>query len=241
MSSTCGVQSSSARAPLAECSESLDGEQALVDTRELRPDVEVHACNIDSEPARLVDHAQRAFRRQPNLDSSCAVRIERCVAASTPGVQADECALHSCACSSHRLVLRVEHDRDARLRSRAQLFVRLVIAMEEDAISRDPAVCANASSPSVDTSAPTPSSASTRSSADVRKRLRPVDDQSVGRGCAIRARLGADRLFAVDDERRAMLGREAARGDAAEVELTGVDASGIGKKRKHRLLVSKSR
>jgi hypothetical protein len=36
-------------------------------------------------------------------------------------------------------------------------------------------------------------------------------------------------------------GGEPARGDAAEVELTGVDARGIGKKRKHRLLVSKSR
>jgi hypothetical protein len=61
------------------------------------------------------------------------------------------------------------------------------------------------------------------------------------RRLAVRARLGADRLLAIDDEGRPVLGREAARGDAAEVELTGVDAGGIGKKRKHRLLVSKSR
>jgi len=38
-----------------------------------------------------------------------------------------------------------------------------------------------------------------------------------------------------------LLGSQAARGDAAEVELTGVVAGGIRKKRKHRLLVSKSR
>jgi hypothetical protein len=38
-----------------------------------------------------------------------------------------------------------------------------------------------------------------------------------------------------------VLGCETARGDAAELELAGVDACGIREKRKHRLLVSKSR
>jgi hypothetical protein len=36
-------------------------------------------------------------------------------------------------------------------------------------------------------------------------------------------------------------GGKGARGVAAEVELTVVDSGGVGEKRKHRLLVSKSR
>jgi hypothetical protein len=76
---------------------------------------------------------------------------------------------------------------------------------------------------------------------DVRERLRPVEEERPGRGVAVGTRLRADRLLAIDDEGRSVLGGEAARGDAAEAQLTGVDAGGIGKKRKHRLLVSKSR
>jgi hypothetical protein len=64
---------------------------------------------------------------------------------------------------------------------------------------------------------------------NARERLRPVDDERVGRGVAIRARLRPDRLLAVDDERRPMLGRQLGRGDTAERQLAVLGPGGMGK------------
>ncbi len=182
--------------------------------------MEVDARDVDPELARLRDDAQRALRRQAEL-RLVVRRLDRAVRDRLDaGRQADERAPHARGRGAGRLVLGVEHDRDAGLGGCAQLVVGLVVAVEEDPLAPGcPASSANASSPSVETSAPTPSSASTSQERDVRERLRPVDDERIRRGLAVRAGLGADRLLAVDDERRPVLLREAVRGDAAEVEL----------------------
>ena len=64
MSSTCGLQPSSCARALAERGEPLDREQALVDARELRADVEVHACDVEAE--------RRAPRRSTRSAASAA-------------------------------------------------------------------------------------------------------------------------------------------------------------------------
>src|ERR1700730_15847596 len=128
-----------------------------------------------------------------------------------------------------------------RRRRSTQLFVRLVVAMEEDALGRNAGGLRERQLTERRHVGADTFLCEHLEQGNVRKRLRAVDDQRVRRLGAVRARLGPDRLLAVDDERRSMLGGEAARGDAAEAQLTGVDAGGIGKKRKHRLLVSKSR
>jgi len=58
-----------------------------------------------------------------------------------------------------------------------------------------------------------------RMSVTFRERLRAVDDEGLRRGGPVRPRLRADRLLAIDDERRPVLGRELRRGDAAERQL----------------------
>ena len=75
---------------------------------------------------------------------------------------------------------------------------------------RCPARSANASSPSVDTSAPSPSSASRRRTATFGNAFDAVEDRRVRRRLAVRARPRPQRLLAVDDERRAELSRRAA-------------------------------
>ena len=58
---------------------------------------------------------------------------------------------------------------------------------------------------------------------DVRERLRPVDDERVRRGVAVRARRRAERLLAVDDERRAELVGELEARRRRRRELAAVD------------------
>ena len=68
---------------------------------------------------------------------------------------------------------------------------------------------------------------------DVRERLRPVDDERVGRGRAVGAGVGAERRLVVDDERAPVRGDELGRGDAAERERAAVDRGGVGEEREH--------
>jgi len=64
---------------------------------------------------------------------------------------------------------------------------------------------------------------------DVGERLRPVHHEGIRRCCSVRARLGADRRFAVDDERRPELIRECVRGEPAEGQLAAADPRAVGK------------
>ena len=69
---------------------------------------------------------------------------------------------------------------------------------------------------------------------DVRERLCPVDHERVGSGPAIRARLRADRLLAIDDERSSVLLGEVGRSEPAERQLAGlVDRSGVREELEH--------
>src|SRR5439155_3224170 len=64
---------------------------------------------------------------------------------------------------------------------------------------------------------------------DVRKGFRPVDDEGIRRSGSISARPRANRVLAVDDERRAELFREGRREGAADRQLAAVDPGAIGK------------
>ena len=84
-----------------------------------------------------------------------------------PGVTRDEHAPHAGRRGPLRLVERVEHDEaHLGLGRRAELLVALVVAVHDDPLARrSRRARAKASSPSVETSAPKPSSASSRRSA----------------------------------------------------------------------------
>src|SRR5207302_257511 len=69
---------------------------------------------------------------------------------------------------------------------------------------------------------------------DVRERLRPVDDQRVGRRAGVSAGAGAERRLAVDDERRAELVRELRGPHAADGELARLDGDRLREERERR-------
>ncbi len=139
------------------------------------------------------------------------------------GRQADERPLHTGGGGTPGLVRRVEHDGRARLGRAAQLVLRLVVAVKENPLAVDARRLRDgelAERRDVGADALLGEDPEQR---DVRERLRPVDDECVRRGGSVRARLRADRLLAVDDERRPVLGRELRRGHAAERQLAALD------------------
>ena len=152
----------------------------------------------------------------PNFEPSCAVAIAWWVSASTPGVSRTSTRRTPAAARALRLVGRVEHDERAGLRGGPQLLVRLVVAVEEQAVAGEPGRARErelAERRDVGADALLGEHAQ---QLDVRERLRPVDDQRVRRGVAVGARLRAQRLLAVDEERRPVLVREPRDGHAAE-------------------------
>jgi hypothetical protein len=123
---------------------------------------------------------------------------------------------------------RVEDDGRRGGRGGSELLVRLVVAVEDEPFPHDACRLGErelAERRDVGADALVGEHAQ---QLDVRERLRPVHDERA-------ARLGPDRLLAVDDERGAVGGGELGRGDAAERELAAVDARGIGEELEHGL------
>ena len=201
---------------LAEGDEAVDGDKALLDPCELRPDVEVDAGDVHAEIARGCDRRDRCVGSEPEL--RLVVRgLDRLVGDRFDAwSESHEDALHSGGGCARRLVGRVEDDRRAGLGCGAELLVRLVVPVEEDPAGVHPRLERErelAQGRDVGADALFGEQPEER---DVRERLRAVDDLRAGRGSRVRAGLGADGLLAVDDERRAVLVREVGGGDAAD-------------------------
>ena len=229
---------------LAERGEALDGDEALVDARELRADVEVHAGDLEAERARLVrSRASARPRASPNFDSSCAVWIERCVTASTPGVRRTSTRLTPALAAARSArpgassTTVAPASAAARSSSSDLLLPWKRMPLAGDAGGLRERELAERRDVGADTLV-----GEHAQQRDVRERLRPVDDERARRGFAVRARLRADRLLAVDEERRPVLRREpASPATPPSASSPASIARGIGKKLEHRLLVSKSR
>ena len=154
--------------PLAEGGEPVDGEQALVDPLELRADVEVDAGDVEAELAgRARSRSSASSGAEPEL--RLVVRgLDRLVrdgldARRQPHEHAPHAGGGRARSGSSGASSTTSR---ARLGGRPQLLVRLVVAVEEEPVARRARPPArSASSPSVETSAPIPSSASTRRSA----------------------------------------------------------------------------
>ena len=128
-----------------------------------------------------------------------------------------------------RLARPVEDDECAGLRSRAQLFLRLVVAVEDDLLAGN---LRRARERELAERGDVRAGAFLREQPqqrDVRERLGPVDDERARSGLAVRTHLAPDRLLAVDEQRRPMLLREPRRGHAAERQLAAFDPRGCGK------------
>jgi hypothetical protein len=68
---------------------------------------------------------------------------------------------------------------------------------------------------------------------DIRERLRPVDEERTRRRLPVRMHVRADRLRAVDDERRPVFLREPRRGHTPDRELLTLDPRRFRKEFEH--------
>ena len=102
----------------------------------------------------------------PNFEPWWPVRMCSCVSASTPGVTRISVRVDAGLARAVDLLERVDDDERAGLGRGAELVVGLVVAVHDEAVAGDAGgAAAKRSSPSVETSAPMPSSARRRSSA----------------------------------------------------------------------------
>src|SRR5918996_212546 len=119
------------------------------------------------------------------------------------------------------LLERVKHDE--RVRGRAQLVVALVVAMDDEPLVRDAGAERELQlAPGRDVRTDTEPGEQPQDR-DVRERLGAVDDLCIWRGLAVRPYARADRLLAVNDERRVVLGGERLDGDTADRQVAASD------------------
>ena len=209
------------------------------EVRELRSDVDVDPEDVDAEPERVGDRLLRLRGRKAELRAVVAghdrlVRV-RVDAEGHP----DETPLDACGCRELRLVRSVEDHRSALGRGSRRNSSSLLFPCTTSSAPVSPAARANASSPAVATSAPTPSSWRRRSSATFGNAFVPKNDASVlADRLAERPRPSEQRLLAVHDERRPEPLGELGCGHPAEGENAGFDARRIREKIEHSAILT---
>ena len=195
--------------------------------------MDVHALDLEPELLRALDLPLGGIGREAEL-RLLVRRLDRAVRHGLDSRrQADEDAPHSRRGRRLRLARRVENDERACLRGRPQLLLRLVVAVEDEPLARDPrrprerelAEGRDVGAGSLLREQP--------QQRDVRERLRPVDDERARRGLAVRLHLAPDRSLAVNEERRPVLVGELRRAYAAEGQLAVLDQRGFGKELEH--------
>ena len=149
------------------------------------------------------------------------------------GRDPDQGVAHAGGSRAVDLLERVEHDECAGGCRRGELLVGLVVAVDDHALARDPGRLGEPELAERGDVGADPLLEEDPHHGDVRERLRAVDDDCCGRGLAVGAGCGAERLGVVHDERAAVLADELGRGDPAEREHAAVDARGIREERVH--------
>ena len=141
-------------------------------------------------------------------------------------------ALHRRGACTVELLDRVEHDiGGAGFRGRAQLLVRLVVAVDDEPLGRNTGGLGEPELAQCRDVGAQPFFRQEPHDHDVRERLRSVDDECLRSGLAVGARPRTDRPFAIDDEWRAELARELGGGCTADRELAFVNRRAVGKER----------
>ena len=188
--------------------------RAAASVEQLRADVDVHAVHSQTQAGAASSGAT------PNFEPTWPVRIDSWVSTSIPGVIRTSIRSTPDARARVELLERVEHDvRSAGVRRRLELLVRLVVPVHDESLAGDARLLREAELPERRHVRAEPLLAEQPHERDVRERLGAVDDERVGRRGAVLPRPRADRLLAVDDERRAELVRERGGRHAADRQL----------------------
>ena len=180
------------------------------------------------EASASLTAASASSATSPNFDSAWAVRIARCVSASMPGVTRTSTvrtpADFARATSSSASMTTIAPGLGRRL----ELFVRLVVAVEQDLLAPHPCAQRELELTARGDVGPQTLRGEEPEQRDVGERLRPVHDERFRIDSRIRARPGENGLPAVHEERRAELLSEGRRTDSAHHELAVVDGCRVG-------------
>ena len=163
---------------------------------------------------------------RPNFEPWCAVFTASWVSASIPGVTRTRKRSAPAARAPVELVERVEDDQRPGVGCAAQQLILLVVAVDDEPLAIEPGAQRErelACGGDVGAEALLGEQPQHR---DRRERLRPVRDQRIRGGRAVRACLVAQRHLVVDDERRPELGRASsvARHTAEASPPSSIDA-----------------
>ena len=213
-------------AAAAERDEAVDGEEALVHPRELRADVHVEADRLE-RVERLPQRPERGVRIEPEL--RLVVRgLDRLVRLRPDaGREPQEHPPRARARRPRHLVLGVEDDERAGRRGGLELLVRLVVPVEEQPLAAEAGAERELELAEGRDVGAEPLLPEEPQHGHVRKGLDAEGDERVGVDRPVRARLRDERLAAVDDERRPVLGHQlgglhTAHDEPAVDELRGV-------------------
>ena len=172
---------------------------------------------------------------RPNFDPSCAVRIDGCVFASTPGVTRTRIRAHARFCRPLHFVERVDdHEARACTRGCLQLFVALVVPVHDEPLPGQPGKERELELAQGRDVRAQPLGGEQPENGRVRERLHPVDDERVRGSGSVRAGGAYDRALLVDEERRPVLGCERGEPDPADRQLAVHDRGRLGEELEHR-------
>ena len=164
----------------------------------------------------------------PNFEPRWPVAIAQCVSASMPGVTRTSTARTPAAAARSASSGASSTTRQPASAAAGELLVRLVVAVQHDRVATD------AGAPRVRELAERrglgaqPLLREHAEHGDVGERLHAVEDGGAVRRLPVRQRPRPQGLFAIDDERRAVLLREGRCRDAAEPQLAALDRGRIG-------------
>ncbi len=146
-----------------------------------------------------------------------------------PGRHAHERPLNAGFIRPVGLRERIHHEQRVLRRRKMQQLVLLVVPVDDEPVAGDAGTPRELELADRGDVGAEPLLAEQPKDGDRRERLRPVDDQRVRRGGAIRARLRAQRRLVVHHERRTEPARELRRRHAPEHEVRACDGGPVGK------------
>jgi hypothetical protein len=205
-------------AAVGELREQRHREQMRAHVGELRADVDVQALDVEPGGKCGADRLDRVVLVQPELGAAMAGADGLVRLRLDAGGHADEDATHARLGGTRGLVERVQHDERPGLGRGTQLLVRLVVPVHEQALTRDPGPLREGQLPECRDVRAEPFLGEQAHQSDVRKRLRPVDDERIGSGPLEHPRALAHRILCIDDEGGPEPLRQVGHGDPVELQ-----------------------
>jgi hypothetical protein len=217
-----------------EGGEPVDARTCGTRLHQLRAEVDVDAGNLEPRLTRARDRRERDLGWEPELRAVVRSPDRRMRVGVDARRDAHEDSTDTGRAGALDLVLGVEDDEPGpRFRCGRQLLVALVVPVDDDPLAADPGPLREAELAERGDVGAEPLRREEPQHREVRERLDAVGEERAGRRGAVRPPLGENRVPAVDEERRPVLGREVGCAHAADRQLAAGLTRGIGKEFEH--------